>query len=141
MPFPRWLAHVNKRVFNPIEDRRGVRPVLVHTGRTSGHTYRTPLDAHRVPDGYVFIPMYGPRTDWVKNVLAAGSARVRVDGREVELEAPRLVRKDDVWPLLPPTTKAPPSITADSPLLRMDVRRASPPRTGGPGGRRGQEET
>ena len=64
MPFPRWLAHVNKRVFNPIEDRRGVRPVLIHTGRTSGRTYRTPLDAHRVPDGYVFIPMYGPRTDW-----------------------------------------------------------------------------
>ena len=70
MPFPRWLAHVNKRVFNPIEERRGARPVLIHTGRTSGKTYRTPLDAHRLPDGYLFIPMYGPRTDWVKNAMA-----------------------------------------------------------------------
>ena len=43
MPFPRWLAHVNKRVFNPIEERRGARPVLIHTGRSSGRTYRTPL--------------------------------------------------------------------------------------------------
>jgi deazaflavin-dependent oxidoreductase (nitroreductase family) len=123
MPLPRWLAQVNKRVFNPLEDRRGRRPVLIHTGRSSGTTYRTPLDAHRLPDGYLFIPMYGPRTDWVRNVLAARSARLRVDGREVELEAPRLVAKDEVWHLLPPATKVPPGIRGESPLLRMDEHR------------------
>jgi deazaflavin-dependent oxidoreductase (nitroreductase family) len=122
MPFPRWLAQVNKRVFNPIEDRRGVRPVLIHTGRSSGTTYRTPLDAHPVPDGYVFIPMYGPRTDWVRNALAAGDARLSIDGHEVELTSPRLVRKAAVWPLLRAGTKTPPSITDESELLRMDVR-------------------
>lgn len=122
MPLPRWLAHVNKRVFNPMEERRGARPVLMHTGRRSGKAYRTPLDAHRLPDGYLFIPMYGPRTDWVKNVLAAREARLAVDGREVELEAPRLVSKDDVWSLLPTDTKTPPGITGDSRLLRMDIR-------------------
>jgi hypothetical protein len=31
MPLPRWLAHINKRVLNPIEVRRGARPVLIHT--------------------------------------------------------------------------------------------------------------
>jgi hypothetical protein len=36
MHFPRWLAHVNKRVFNPIEERRGARPVLIHTRDASG---------------------------------------------------------------------------------------------------------
>lgn len=122
MPFPRWLAQVNKRVFNPIEVRRGARPVLIHTGRSSGRTYRTPLDAHRLPDGYVFIPMYGPRTDWVKNVLSAGQARLRIDGHEIELQSPRLVAKKDIWPLLPNTTKTPPSITDQSQLLRMDTR-------------------
>lgn len=122
MPFPRWLAHVNKRVFNPIEERRGARPVLIHTGRATGKTYRTPLDAHRVPDGYLFIPMYGPRTDWVKNALAAKEARLSIDGQEIELQAPRLVKKDDIWPLLPTTTKTPPSIKGDSELLRMDIR-------------------
>ncbi len=123
MPFPRWLAQVNKRVFNPLEERRGARPVLIHSGRTSGRTYRTPLDAHRLPDGYLFIPMYGPRTDWVKNVLAAGEARLSIDGSEIELEAPRLVTKDDIWPLLPSSTKTPPSIQGTSQLLRMDTRR------------------
>ena len=128
MPFPRWLAHVNKRVFNPIEERRGARPVLIHTGRSSGWTYRTPLDAHRLPDGYLFIPMYGPRTDWVKNVLAAGEARLLIDGSEIELSSPRLVTKDDIWPMLPTTTKTPPSIKGQSKLLRMDtLRQAATP--------------
>jgi deazaflavin-dependent oxidoreductase (nitroreductase family) len=63
-----------------VEVRRGARPVLIHTGRTSGKTYRTPLDAHHPPDGYLFIPLYGPRTDWVKNVLAAQAARLSIDG-------------------------------------------------------------
>ncbi|MGA8046920.1 MAG: nitroreductase family deazaflavin-dependent oxidoreductase [Dermatophilaceae bacterium] len=121
MPFPRWLAQVNKRVFNPIEVRRGVRPVLIHTGRSSGRTYHTPLDAHRLPDGYVFIPMYGPRTDWVKNVLSAKEARLLIDGHEVELRSPQLVTKKDIWPLLPATTKTPPSITDQSQLLRMQT--------------------
>ena len=123
MPFPRWLAQINKRVFNPMEIRRGARPVLIHAGRSSGKTYRTPLDAHPLPDGYVFIPMYGPRTDWVRNVLAAGSARLAIGGQEIALESPRLVWKRDVWPLLPATTKTPPGISDDSELLRMDIRR------------------
>ena len=121
MALPRWLAHINKRVFNPIEVRRGARPVLIHTGRTSGKTYRTPLDCHRLPDGYLFIPLYGPRTDWVRNVLAAQAARLSIDGHEIELESPRLVRKKDIWPMVPPTRKSYLGITGDSELLRMDL--------------------
>ena len=97
----------------------GARPVLIHTGRSSGKTYRTPLDAHHLPDGYLFIPLYGPRTDWVKNVLAAQSARLSIDGHEIELESPRLVKKKDVWPLVPPTKKSYPGITDESELLRL----------------------
>lgn len=123
MVLPRWLAKINKRVINPREIRRGARPVLIHTGRSSGATYRTPLDAHPLPDGYLFIPMYGPRSDWLRNVLAAQEARLSVEGREIELESPRLVRKGDVWPLLPTTTKTPPGISDESRLLQMDLRR------------------
>jgi len=123
MPMPRWLAHINKRVFNPMEVRRGARPVLIHTGRTSGKTYRTPLDAHSLPDGYLFIPLYGPRTDWVKNVLAARAARLSIDGHEIELQSPRLVKKKDIWPMVPTTKESYPGITGESELLRMDLRR------------------
>ena len=123
MAFPRWLARFNKRVANPREIRRGVRPVLTHVGRSSGRVYRTPLDAHPLPDGYVFIPMYGPRTDWLRNVLTAGTARLSIGGEEIPLESPRLVSKRDVWALLPPRTKTPPGISDESDLLRMDLRR------------------
>lgn len=123
MPLPRWLARINKRIINAGEIRRGIRPVLIHVGRSSGKTYRTPLDAHPLPDGYLFNPMYGPRTDWLKNVLVAGVARLAIDGTEIELESPRVVRKKDVWPLLPTTAKAPPGLSDESELLRMDVRR------------------
>lgn len=123
MALPRWLAQINKRVFNPWEIRKGKRPVLIHVGRSSGTTYRTPLDAHPLPDGYLFIPMYGPRTDWVKNVLAAGRARLSLSGEDVELESPRMVRKGDVWPLLTTAAKTPPGISDESQLLRMDLHR------------------
>jgi deazaflavin-dependent oxidoreductase (nitroreductase family) len=119
MPMPRWLAHINKRVFNPIEVRRGARPVLIHTGRSSGKTYRTPLDAHAMPDGYLFIPLYGPRTDWVKNVLAAQAARLSIDGHEIELQTPRLVKKKDIWPMVPTTNKSYPGISGESELLHL----------------------
>jgi len=121
IPLPRWLAHINKRVFNPIEVRRGARPVLIHTGRSSGKTYRTPLDAHPLPGGYLFIPLYGPRTDWVRNVMAAQGARLSVDGQEIELRSPRLVKKKDIWPLVPTTSKSYPGISSESQLLRMDI--------------------
>lgn len=123
MPLPRWLAHINKRVFNPWTMRRGDQPVLIHVGRSSGKIHRTPLDAHALSDGYVFIPMYGPRTDWLKNVMASGAASLAIGGKDVELVAPRLVRKRDVWSLLPPMTKSPPGISDESELLRMDIRR------------------
>ncbi|WP_238009118.1 nitroreductase family deazaflavin-dependent oxidoreductase [Dactylosporangium sp. AC04546] len=116
MPLPRWLARINRRYLNPAELRRGVRPVLTHVGRTSGRTYRTPLDAHALPDGgYLFVPLYGPRTDWVRNVLAAGTATLTIDGAEVHLESPRLVRKHDVQP---PLARLRASGNAE--LLRMD---------------------
>src|SRR3546814_20160772 len=59
MPMPRWWGHVNKRVFNPRAISSGKWPVLTHVGRTSGTTYRTPLDAYPVKGGYVFILVYG----------------------------------------------------------------------------------
>ena len=123
MPLPRWLARINKRVVNPGEIHRGVRPVLTHVGRSSGRIYRTPLDAHPIPDGYLFIPLYGPRTDWVQNVLAAGAAHLSIGGQEMQLEPPRVVRKQDIWPVLPAGTRTPMGISEESELLRMDLRR------------------
>lgn len=101
MPYPRWLAKVNKRLFNPREVRKGKRPVVTHTGRSSGTTYRTPLDAHPTRDGFVLVVRYGPESDWVRNILAGGEAIVTVDGEEHPLTSPRLVAREAAAAELP----------------------------------------
>ena len=72
MPMPLWWGQINKRVFNPRSARNGKWQVIRHVGRVSGQTYRTPLEAHRVDDGFIIMLVYGSRCDWVQNVLAAG---------------------------------------------------------------------
>lgn len=91
MPYPRWLAHINKRVFNPGQIRKGKYPVVIHAGRVSGKPYQTPLDAFPTRTGYVLIARYGPESDWVRNVLASETATLRIGGEEHQLKAPRLV--------------------------------------------------
>jgi deazaflavin-dependent oxidoreductase (nitroreductase family) len=121
MPMPRWWGHINKRVFNPRAIASGKWPVLTHVGRTSGQTYHTPLDAHPVDSGYLFVLVYGSGTDWVRNVLAAGSARLRVDGREVELTTPRLVGKNEAFQALSDDVSRPPTMLRITEFLRMDL--------------------
>ncbi len=108
---------------NPRELAKGQRPVLTHVGRSSGTTYRVPLDAHAIDGGYVFFPLYGPNTDWVRNILASGTATLAVEGRTVELGSPRLVPRDDIAPLLPDGVKLPPALLGVSHVLRMDTER------------------
>ncbi len=121
MPLPRWVARVNRRVFNPREIRKGVRPVLSHVGRRSGASYRTPLDAHPVDGGYIFVLMYGSGSDWVQNVLTAGSARLTAGGEIHELTAPRVIPSDDAWQQLSDTAKPPPSFANVTEYLQMDT--------------------
>lgn len=106
MAYPRWLAKINKRLFNPGQIRKGKYPVVSHVGRKSGKTYQTPLDALRTDTGYVLVARYGPESDWVQNVLAAGEATLRVDGTEHRLGSPRLVDLDEALDAL--TTIEPP---------------------------------
>jgi deazaflavin-dependent oxidoreductase (nitroreductase family) len=121
VPMPRWWTQINKRVFNPVELRRGGRPVLTHVGRSSGATYRTPLDAHPVDGGYVFILVYGSRSDWVRNILAAGHARLTLDGQDIELTAPRLISGQEAWRDIGEGVKRPPGFLRINEYLRMDL--------------------
>lgn len=94
MPIPRWVARANRVGFNRLS--RHVAPwlpgfgVVVHRGRRSGRTYRTPVNVFRSADGYVLALTYGSDSDWVKNVLAAGGAELRTRGRRVLVTSPRI---------------------------------------------------
>ena len=110
MPFPRWLAKVNKRITNRYMVELADQPpfaALHHRGRTSGKAYRIPLNAFPCDDGFVFALTYGSGSDWVKNVLAAGEAELEYAGERLMLTEPRLVTRDEVHRCLPASTVLP----------------------------------
>jgi deazaflavin-dependent oxidoreductase (nitroreductase family) len=121
MPMPLWFGHINKRLFNKRELNKGVRPVITHIGRRSGTIYRTPLEVTPVDGGYIVVLVYGSASDWVKNVLAAGSATLRIGGEDIELTSPRVLDEHAAWQLLPTTKKRPPRFLKIDEYLHMDV--------------------
>lgn len=120
MPMPRWWGQINKRVFNPRAVDSGKWPVLTHVGRNSGTTHRTPMDAHPVDGGYLFVCVYGAESEWVRNVLAAGTAQLRVDGRDIDLAEPRIIGPDAADDALGDGIARPPRLLRITEFLRMD---------------------
>jgi deazaflavin-dependent oxidoreductase (nitroreductase family) len=94
MPIPRIVRRWNKAGLNRVT--RHIAPwapglgVIIHRGRRSGRLYQTPVNVFSVTDGYVFALTYGPDTDWVQNVLAAGGCELRSRGHTTQLTSPRL---------------------------------------------------
>lgn len=120
MPMPMWVAEINKRFFNKIELRKGERPVLHHVGRSSGTAYHTPLEVHRVDGGFVVALMYGPKSDWVRNLLAGGSAELEIDGEHHKLTNPRIIAKEEALQLLPAAVKPPPDFLNVNQYFQID---------------------
>jgi deazaflavin-dependent oxidoreductase (nitroreductase family) len=66
--------------------------VVIHRGRKSGRTFRTPLWAFRRGDGFVIALTYGPDADWVRNVLAANGCELESRRRRYQVVNPRVYR-------------------------------------------------
>ncbi len=63
---------------------------IKHRGRKSGKPYETIVTAYRKGDVLAIVLGHG-KTDWVKNVLAAGEADLHFVRRDVHLTNPRIV--------------------------------------------------
>jgi deazaflavin-dependent oxidoreductase (nitroreductase family) len=90
------VRRVNRAVFNPMQMRSAGTPgafasVIRHTGRTSGRPYETPVGAVATDGGFVIALPYGRRADWLKNVLASGSAEIVHEGRTYRVDQPEVV--------------------------------------------------
>lgn len=70
--------------------------VIRHSGRTSGRSYQTPVGAEPTEDGFVVALVYGSRSDWLRNVLASGSATVVHQGVANPVDRPEVVPFDSV---------------------------------------------
>ncbi|HEX3782223.1 MAG TPA: nitroreductase family deazaflavin-dependent oxidoreductase [Pseudonocardiaceae bacterium] len=95
MVAPRGLArfnrHVTNRVFGVLAPIAPGFGVIEHVGRKSGKTYRTPVNVFGTDDGYLVALTYGPDSDWVRNILAAGGCTVTTRGHQVRLSEPEIV--------------------------------------------------
>jgi deazaflavin-dependent oxidoreductase (nitroreductase family) len=90
------LIKLQRAVINPKQMRSAGTPgayasVIRHRGRTSGRPYETPVGAVATDDGFVIALVYGPRTHWLRNVLASGSATIVHEGRAYEVDQPELI--------------------------------------------------
>jgi deazaflavin-dependent oxidoreductase (nitroreductase family) len=81
----------NPRVLKTAGTAGGPASIIEHTGRTSGRSFRTPVTPTQTEDGFVIALPYGPGTDWVKNVLASGSAIVVHEGQTYALDKPEVI--------------------------------------------------
>jgi len=88
---------VATRLFNPLVlALAGTRllplyGVITHRGRRSGKAYRTPVVVRPISDGFIVPMPWGERTDWFRNVRAAGECVIRWKGRDYALVQPEVV--------------------------------------------------
>ncbi|MGV0792240.1 nitroreductase family deazaflavin-dependent oxidoreductase [Mycolicibacterium sp. XJ1819] len=94
MIFPPWIENLQVKYFN-----RMVKPfapylpgvaTIHHLGRKSSKPYETIVTAYR-KGNTVAVALGHGKTDWVKNVLAAGEAELQYRRRSVHLTNPRIV--------------------------------------------------
>ena len=65
--------------------------VVHHRGRRTGRELAVPVALLVTPDAFVVTLPWGPGTNWVRNVLAAGGCRVRWKGVDHDVTAPEVI--------------------------------------------------
>lgn len=101
------IRRMNRALANPdalkTAGQRGAwASVVQHVGRTSGTRYRTPVVAAATSEGFVIGLPYGPRADWLQNVLTAGCAVIERDGDTHRVDRPELVAAAAASSYFPP---------------------------------------
>ena len=104
MVFPPWLERLQIKYFNPairpLARRMPTFAIVKHRGRTSGTPYETIVTAYRKGDVLAVGLLHG-KTNWVKNVLAAGEADIHVSRKDLHLVNPRILPAGTDDPSLP----------------------------------------
>ncbi|GHE87234.1 nitroreductase [Amycolatopsis deserti] len=123
MVLPKSVARFNRvatnRVLGPLTRGLPGFATIVHRGRKSGKTYRTPVSVFRADGGFVLALTYGPDTDWVRNVLAAGGCEIETRGQVVKTTRPRLVH-DEQRRAMPPGVRQILSVVGVTDFLFLD---------------------
>ena len=95
-----WIRRMNRAFWNPRAMETAGTPgayasIVRHVGRTTGRAYETPVGAVATDDGFVIALPYGSQADWLKNVLASGSAEIVDEGVTYEVDRPEMIGSEE----------------------------------------------
>jgi hypothetical protein len=95
LPIPKSVARFNRIVTNnvtgPLASRLPWFGVVIHKGRVSGKTYRTPVNCW-IDEGSAIIALtYGPGTDWLRNLAKSQGGALEHRGARYEVGEPELI--------------------------------------------------
>ncbi len=90
-PFKTFLKKYNDMTRKVSGTQRSSWGLLTHVGRRSGRVYQTSLGTNAYGDGCLLPLGYGPRTDWYRNLMAAGACTLAWKGRTYQLERPEVI--------------------------------------------------
>ena len=107
-PVTSAVRRMNRRVMNPRAMKTAGTPgayagVIHHVGRTSGTEYETPIGPYPTDDGFVVALPYGTSPDWLKNLMAAGSAVIVHEGESHSVDRPEIVSAAEAIDAVPPS--------------------------------------
>jgi deazaflavin-dependent oxidoreductase (nitroreductase family) len=116
---------------NPRQMRDAGQPgayagIIRHTGRTSGRTYETPVGIVEDGDGFLVALVYGPRTSWLRNVLAAGEATIVHEGHTQAVTRPEVIPMDTVVERFAPSDRRSFRLLSITDCLRLQRAAAAP---------------
>jgi len=105
-PVRNTVRRFNRAFMNPHQMKTAGTPgayasVIRHVGRKTGRSYGTPMEAFATDDGFVIALPYGSDPDWLKNVLASGSATLVHEGGTYRVDRPKLIPTTAAAPHLP----------------------------------------
>ncbi len=90
------IVWMSRKVMNPMQMRTAGTPgayasIVRHRGRRSGTEYETPVGVVEDEGDFLIALPYGTRAQWLRNVLAAGSATLVHEGATYHVDRPELI--------------------------------------------------
>jgi len=107
-PLLKAVRRMNRAVMNPQAMKTAGQPgayagVIRHVGRNSGAPYETPIGPFPTDHGFDIALPYGSSPDWLKNVVAAGSAVIVHEGVAYSVDQPEVILIADAMDNIPPS--------------------------------------
>lgn len=106
-PVLKAVRRMNRAVTNPQMMKTAGQPgaiagVVRHVGRKSGTPYETPITPYPTDRGFDIALPYGSSPDWLKNMVAAGSAVIVHEGVAYSVDQPEVILTADAIDNVPP---------------------------------------